>query len=105
MKKILVVDDYLDTLKIMRVFLNMYGYEVVEATNGKQAIERAVSEQPDIILMDISLPVIDGIEATKILKSKEETKQNLYNYRYSEAIRYANWDFNMRSRHIYHIHL
>jgi len=73
-KKILVVEDYEDTLAMMRIFLKMNGYQVLEATNGKDAIETASRELPDLILMDISLPLVNGIETTRILKAIAETK-------------------------------
>jgi CheY-like chemotaxis protein len=73
-KKILVVEDYDDARAMMRLRLIVEGYEVIEAANGKEAIELATRESPDLIIMDVSMPVLDGIETTRILKSLEDTK-------------------------------
>jgi CheY-like chemotaxis protein len=62
---VLVVEDFEDNRFMMRRLLEMSGYRVVEAENGEQAIERAASELPDLILMDLSLPVLDGLAATR----------------------------------------
>ncbi len=71
--KILVADDEEDILKILEKRLNMAGYDVIKAKNGKEAVERAFRERPDLIIMDIMMPEVDGFEATKILRSKLET--------------------------------
>lgn len=73
-KKVLIVEDYEDTRKMMCVLLSLQGYKVVEATNGEEAVEVATRELPDLVLMDISMPVMDGFEATRLLKEQEETK-------------------------------
>lgn len=73
-KKVLIVEDYEDTRKMMCVLLSLQGYHVVEATNGEEAVKTAARELPDLILMDISMPVMDGFEATRLLKEKEEIK-------------------------------
>lgn len=61
----MVVEDFEDNRFMMRRLLEMSGYRVVEAENGQQAIERAASELPDLILMDLSLPIVDGLAATR----------------------------------------
>ncbi len=65
---ILVVEDFEDNRFMMRRLLEMCGYRVTEATNGREAIEKAERERPDLILMDLSLPVIDGLEATRRIR-------------------------------------
>src|SRR5215204_4348313 len=62
---VLVVEDFEDNRFMMRRLLEMSGYRVVEAVNGNQAVERAASDHPDIILMDLSLPQLDGLAATR----------------------------------------
>ena len=66
---ILLVEDTEDNRQMMRRLLEMSGYRVVEATNGKEAIEAASLEHPQAILMDLSLPLIDGLAATRRIRS------------------------------------
>ncbi|HZT61081.1 MAG TPA: response regulator [Pyrinomonadaceae bacterium] len=66
---VLVVEDFEDNRFMMRRLLEMSGYRVVEAVNGKQAVEVAASERPDIILMDLSLPMLDGLAATRRIRA------------------------------------
>ena len=65
---ILLVEDTEDNRFMMRRLLEMSGYHVVEATNGEEAVRLAESERPDVILMDLSLPVIDGLAATRAIR-------------------------------------
>ena len=69
----LIVDDYPDAREMYSEYLQYSGFDVVEAQNGQEALQRAVDEQPDIILMDLSLPVMDGWEATRRLKADKRT--------------------------------
>jgi two-component system, cell cycle response regulator DivK len=71
---VLVVEDYQDAREMYAAYLQFSGYRVVEATNGLEAIEKTIELLPDIILMDLALPKIDGWEATKRLKSDDRTK-------------------------------
>ena len=65
---ILLVEDTEDNRFMMRRLLEMSGYEVVEATNGEEAVRLAESARPQLILMDLSLPVIDGLAATRAIR-------------------------------------
>jgi two-component system, cell cycle response regulator DivK len=67
---VLVVEDFEDNRFMMRRLLEMSGYHVVEAVNGNQAVELAESERPDIILMDLSLPMLDGLAATRRIREQ-----------------------------------
>lgn len=69
-KVVLVVEDFEDNRFMMRRLLEMSGYRVVEAVNGQQAVERAREERPDVILMDLSLPVLDGLAATRRIREE-----------------------------------
>jgi CheY-like chemotaxis protein len=66
--KVLLVEDTEDNRFMMRRLLEMTGYRVVEATNGEEAVSLARSESPHLILMDLSLPVIDGLAATRLIR-------------------------------------
>jgi two-component system, cell cycle response regulator DivK len=68
-KRILVVEDQEDLRGILRDLLGGSGYGVVEAVNGQDGVEKARSERPDLILMDIQLPILDGYEATRQIKA------------------------------------
>jgi two-component system, cell cycle response regulator DivK len=70
-KTVLLVEDFADSRFMMRQLLEMDGYRVVEATNGREAVEFAERECPDLILMDLSLPEMDGLEATKLIRQLE----------------------------------
>ncbi|HWS54136.1 MAG TPA: response regulator [Pyrinomonadaceae bacterium] len=67
---VLVVEDFEDNRFMMRRLLEMSGYRVVEAVNGKQAVEMAETEHPAIILMDLSLPMLDGLAATRRIREQ-----------------------------------
>ena len=73
--KVLLVEDNPVNLELFQDLLELEGYEVVSAITGHEAIEIAKTEVPDIILMDIQLPEMDGWEATKILKKTPETRE------------------------------
>ncbi len=72
--KILVVDDEIYIVHILDFSLGMEGYEVVTALDGEQALEKARSEKPDLIVLDIMMPKLDGYETCKRLKADPETK-------------------------------
>ena len=67
--RILAVDDQEDNRRILRDLLTMAGYEVIEAVTGEDAVTLALAQRPDLILMDIQLPGIDGYEATRRVKA------------------------------------
>ena len=75
MKKILIVEDNSTNLYMMTFMLEKAGYETVSARNGAESIKIAIFEKPNLILMDMQMPIMDGYEATKQLKSNDETKQ------------------------------
>ncbi|HLA00029.1 MAG TPA: response regulator [Thermodesulfovibrionales bacterium] len=73
-KKILVVDDNQDSRELVVKVLKNKGYEIIEAIDGEEAVEKAIAQKPDLILLDISIPKLNGYEVTRILKGKEEVK-------------------------------
>jgi two-component system alkaline phosphatase synthesis response regulator PhoP/two-component system response regulator VicR len=73
-RKILLADDEEDIKVIVQMYLETIGYDVVTAFDGLDAVEKAKEIKPDLILMDIMMPVIDGIEVTRQLKSQDETR-------------------------------
>lgn len=74
-KTVLLVEDNEDNRIVYSTILRHFGYRVMEALNGEEGIATARTERPDLILMDISIPIIDGWEATQVLKHDPETRQ------------------------------
>lgn len=73
-KRILVVEDQEDNRRILRDLLASVGYETVEAENGEDGVAAAAAARPDLILMDIQLPLLDGYEATRRIKADPELR-------------------------------
>lgn len=73
-KQFLIVEDFEDSRFMMRRLLEMAGYSVIEATDGEQAITMAVAARPALILMDLSLPKLDGLSATRRIRQKKGLK-------------------------------
>ncbi len=71
---VLMVEDVEDARYYMRLELEHLGYVVIEAADGAQAVEIALREQPDIILMDLTLPVMDGLEATALIRNDQRMR-------------------------------
>ena len=67
-KTVMVVEDFEDNRFMMRRLLEMSGYGVLEAVNGQEAVEIAIQEHPSLILMDLSLPLLDGLAATRKIR-------------------------------------
>ena len=73
-KKILVVDDEPEFVDMLKIRLEANDYAVVTAANGKEGVEKAAAEKPDLILLDILMPEMDGYSALKELKANNETR-------------------------------
>lgn len=71
---VLLVEDTEDNRQMMRRLLEMSGYRVIEAVNGRQAVEVVIAARPELILMDLSLPFVDGLAATREIRSLPEFK-------------------------------
>ena len=74
-KKILAVDDERHIVRLVQINLQKEGYEVVTAGNGREALEKVQSEKPDLIVMDVMMPEMDGFEALEKLKANPQTAQ------------------------------
>ena len=75
MSRVLVADDNADIRSALRDLLNQAGHEVIDATNGIEAVERALAENPDVILLDLLMPRFDGMEALRRLRTSHVTSQ------------------------------
>ena len=73
-KKILVVDDERHIVRLVQVNLERQGYQVVSAFDGREALKKVESERPDLIVLDVMMPHMDGFEVLKRLKSEDKTK-------------------------------
>jgi two-component system, cell cycle response regulator DivK len=73
-KRILVVEDQEDNRQILRDLLGSAGYDLIEAENGEEALAAVAKHRPDLVLMDIQLPIMDGYEATRRLKADPKFK-------------------------------
>jgi two-component system, cell cycle response regulator DivK len=71
---VLIAEDFEDARELYRDYLQFSGFDVETATNGREAIDQAVALQPDLILMDASMPVLDGWQATRELKANPSTR-------------------------------
>ena len=71
-KKVLVVEDHADIRKMMAIYLRMFKYEVIEASDGYEAVEKALEYKPDAILMDLAMPVLDGVDSTRAIRQNTD---------------------------------
>jgi CheY-like chemotaxis protein len=74
-KKILIADDEIDILKVVTFRLRKSGYEILTAVNGKEALDLIQVKRPDLILLDLRMPLMDGYEVCKRIKHDEELKK------------------------------
>ena len=72
--RILIVEDNMDSYELMRFILERHGYEIFLAADGRDGVSAAIKQKPDVILMDLALPELDGWEAAGQLKSNPQTK-------------------------------
>jgi CheY-like chemotaxis protein len=72
--KVLLVDDFEDTRLFLRLALEEHGFIIFEAENGETAVQTALREHPDVILMDLTMPLMDGFAAAKLIRQNEQFK-------------------------------
>ena len=70
-KTIMIVEDYADSREMMRVLIQHLGYNVIEAIDGSDAVEKSAAFHPEFIFMDLALPIMDGATATKLIRESE----------------------------------
>lgn len=87
--KILLVDDDLDILEIVRYNLMQEGYKIITAQNGKQAVKKAIKERPHLIIMDVMMPEMDGIEACEIIRKTPELNDVIITFLTARAEDYS----------------
>jgi CheY-like chemotaxis protein len=68
---VLIAEDHEDSRDALRTLLDAFGFRVIEAGNGREAVERALADQPDVILMDMMMPFVDGFQATRQIRAAE----------------------------------
>lgn len=71
LKKILIVEDNEDARSFMKLLIENYGYQAIEAADGIEALEKFRRQQPDLVLMDVSLPLVDGLTTTRAIREIE----------------------------------
>jgi CheY-like chemotaxis protein len=71
-EKILIIDDDLDTLRLVGLMLQRQGYQISAATNGQQGLDKAFEEDPDLILLDVMMPEMDGYETTRAIRQMNQ---------------------------------
>ncbi len=75
MNRVLVVEDNENNMKLLCLVLEKYGYEPIQAFTGEEGVEKAIAEKPDLILMDVQLPDINGMEAVKRLRMRDDLQK------------------------------
>lgn len=68
MKKVLIVEDYADSRNFLKTLVESYGYRVIEAVDGEEAVQMAKYGHPDLIFMDLAMPVMDGLATTRVIR-------------------------------------
>src|SRR6476620_8276736 len=100
--KVLVAEDKDDSRKLIKSMLEIYGYEVIEAGDGAQAVAKCIEMNPDLILMDLAMPVMDGVEAAKKIRADQRFRKTpiicitAYGDIYQEKARDAGCDHLMK---------
>jgi two-component system cell cycle response regulator DivK len=75
--KVLLVEDVEDNRGVLRAMVEKLGHQVIEATNGKEAVSATIDHKPDLVLMDLSMPVADGLQATAAIRAISQYPRQL----------------------------
>lgn len=89
--KILLVDDEPDILEIVGYNLSQEGYQIITANNGAKAVKKAKKERPDLIIMDVMMPEMDGIEACEIIRENPDLKETIITFLTARGEDYFRW--------------
>ena len=74
-KKILVVDDEVDSRKMLKTYFEVQGFDVSEAEDGYEAVEKALEHKPDLVIMDMAMPLVDGVNSTRTMRLHDELSE------------------------------
>lgn len=103
MKKILVVDDEPDVTFLVKQMLGKEGFKVVEANSGEEALEKISYEKPDLVLLDIMMPEMDGWEVSRKIKtdrSTQDTIVSMYSVKFEDEDKVKSFDYGMADWHL-----
>ncbi len=103
MKKILIVDDEPDVTFLVKEMLGREGFKVVEANNGEEAISKIEKEKPDLVLLDIMMPEMNGWEVSRKIKKNNKTKDTLvsmYSVKFGDEDKVKTFDYGLADWHI-----
>ena len=73
-KRILVVDDEPDSRRMLRTYFEVHGYDVTEAEDGHEAVEKALQSPPDLVIMDMAMPLVDGVNSARAMRQHDELR-------------------------------
>ena len=74
-KRILVVDDEADSRKILKTYFEIHGFDVAEAEDGYEAVEKALERPPDLVIMDMAMPLVDGVNSARTMRQHDELRE------------------------------
>ena len=74
-KRILVVDDEADSRKMLKTYFEIHGFDVAEAEDGYEAVEKALERTPDLVIMDMAMPLVDGVNSARTMRLHEELRE------------------------------
>jgi CheY-like chemotaxis protein len=103
MKKILVVDDEPDVTYLVKEMLGREGFEVEEANSGEEALEKINDEKPDLVLLDIMMPEMDGWEVSRKIKTDRATKDtivSMYSVKFKDEDKVKSFDYGLADWHL-----
>ena len=91
--RILVADDEPNIRELVRLYLSKEGYDLEFASNGPEALEKALTTQPDLVLLDLMMPKLDGFEVTKGIRERSDVPILMLTVRKEDAVKVAGWSW------------